>query len=76
MLYKRLADLRNDHDKTQAQLAEYLHCNPLVYGRYERGVREIPAWMVVELAKYYEVSSDYIFGLTDEPRPYPRKTHT
>ena len=65
MYFKRLYDLRVDNDKTQAEIAEYLNCNRQVYARYERGIREIPVSMVIALAKYYKVTSDYILGLED-----------
>lgn len=41
-----------------------------VYGRYERGEREIPAWALIKLAKYYHTSTDYLLGLTDRSDPY------
>ena len=65
MHFKRLYDLRTDNDKTQREIAEYLKCNRQVYSRYERGIREIPASMVVALAKYYNVSCDYILGFDE-----------
>ena len=65
MLFKRLYDLRIDNDLTQAQVAEYLTCNRQVYARYERGLREIPVSMIIKLAKFYNVSTDYILGLKD-----------
>jgi len=71
--FRRLGDLRTDSDKTQKEIADILICNSNVYARYERGVREIPVSMVITLAKYYNVSTDYILGLTDEPHPYKRK---
>ena len=67
MRYRRLYDLRTDHDLTQKQVAAILSCNHQIYGKYERGIREIPASMVVILAQYYKVSTDYIFGLTNNP---------
>ena len=67
MYFSRLEDLRVDHDKTQLEIAQYLHLNRNVYWRYEKGEREIPAWAVIKLAEYYGVSTDYIFGLTSEP---------
>ena len=73
MYFRRLEDLRTDHDKTQIEIADYLNMNRNVYWRYEKGVREIPAWAVLKLADYYGVSVDYLVGLTDEPMPYPRK---
>ena len=73
MFFKRIADLRTDRDKTQQQIADILVCNRQVYARYERGIREIPVSMVLALAKYYDVSVDYLLDLTDDPTPYPRK---
>ena len=73
MFFKRIADLRTDKDKTQQEIADMLVCNRQVYARYERGIREIPVSMILELAKYYNVSVDYLLELTDEPIPYPRK---
>lgn len=69
MYFKRLSDLREDHDKTQKQIADVLHCHVGVYKRYENGTREIPASMLIVLARYYEVSIDYILGVTDNPKP-------
>lgn len=65
MYYKRIADLRIDRDLTQQQVADMLQCNRQVYARYERGIREIPVSMLISLAKYYDVSLDYLTGLTD-----------
>ena len=42
-----------------------------VYRRYESGERETPAWVVVKLAEYYRVSTDYLLGRTNDPTPYP-----
>lgn len=73
MIFKRLYDLRIDNDKTQQDIADYLFCNRQVYARYERGLREIPVSMVIKLAAFYDTSVDYILGLTDIHKPYPRK---
>ena len=75
MYFKRLEDLRIDHDLTQKQVGAILTCDRIVYGRYERGEREIPAWALIKLAAHYKVSVDYILGLTDDPKPYPRAKH-
>ena len=69
MYFKRIGDLRTDHDFTQLKVAEYLVCNRRVYGRYEHGEREIPVSMLIKLAKLYNTSTDYILGLTDNPDP-------
>lgn len=64
--YQRLRDLREDSDKTQKDIAEYLGIIPGQYQRYESGKREIPYHMVIKLARYYKVSMDYISGLTND----------
>ena len=66
MHFQRLEDLRIDADKTQQEIADYLVCNREVYRRYEKGIREIPVWAVIKLAKYYRTSTDYILGLTNK----------
>lgn len=63
MKFQRIYDLRIDHDKTQQEIADILMCNRQVYARYERGLREIPVSMVIKLAKYYNVTTDYILGI-------------
>lgn len=65
MYYKRLRDLREDHDLTQKQVAEILQTTQQVYSEYEKGVREIPLRRIILLAKYYNVSIDYMVGLSD-----------
>ena len=72
MHYKRLEDIRVDCDKTQQQIAYILNCKREVYRRYEKGIREIPTWALIALAEYYNVSIDYLVGLTDVKSPYPR----
>lgn len=67
-LYQRLRDVREDHDKTQTEIAEYLGLFQTHYSRYERGEREMPMHHFVALARYYNVSLDYLAGLTDIPR--------
>ena len=64
---KRLRDLREDNDKTQQQIADMLNMHRSVYRRYESGERETPSWVIVKLAQYYRVSTDYLLGLKDEP---------
>jgi len=76
MEIKRLRDLREDHDKTQQAVADHLHMYRSVYRRYETGERETPAWVVVRLAEYYQVSTDYLLGLTDDPAPAAQRRKT
>ena len=60
MFFKRLGDLRIDHDMTQKEVAEYLGCQREVYRRYEKGIRTIPIDFLIKLSKLYKVSIDYI----------------
>lgn len=70
MFFQRLVDLRIDSDKTQQEIADLLDCKREVYRRYEKGIHEIPVWALIKLAQYYNTSTDYILGLTDEIKPY------
>ena len=75
MAYVRiLRDLREDADKTQTQIAEVLGTSQTMYARYERGANEMPVRHLISLCKYYQVSADYILGLTDTPAPQPDNT--
>ncbi|WP_295756217.1 helix-turn-helix domain-containing protein [uncultured Oscillibacter sp.] len=71
--YGRIRDLRNDHGLTQKQIAKLLSVSQNTYSQYEIGVSRFPLDAVVKLAEYYNVSVDYLVGLTDETVPYPRK---
>ena len=66
MPYKRIRDLREDQNLSQRQLAEILHMHKTTYARYETGEREIPFDIAIMLAKYYNMSLDYIAGLTQQ----------
>lgn len=70
MEFKRIRDLRVDHDLTQQQIANRLCCQREVYRRYETGIREIPVSYVIQLARFYDVSVDYILGETDNKKRY------
>ncbi len=67
----RLKELREDRDLRQAVLADYLHIRQNTYSQYENGHRQLPLTMLVQLARFYQTSADYILGLTDETLPYP-----
>ena len=62
----RLRQLREDHDKTQTEIAEYLGINQTVYSRYETGKNDMKPFHIVSLCKYYKVSADYILGLPED----------
>ncbi|MBR2884812.1 MAG: helix-turn-helix transcriptional regulator [Clostridia bacterium] len=65
-MYKRIRELREDNDLLQRDLAEYLHCSQVAYSRYELGTRDIPTQVLIDLAKFYNTTTDYILGLTDK----------
>jgi len=67
-MYQRIRDLREDRDLTQRQLAEILHCSQQVYSNYELGQRDIPTDVLICLARFYDVTTDYILGLSDRPK--------
>lgn len=63
-IYKRVRDLREDHDKTQKEIASVLNMQLTVYQRYERGERDLPLWAAIKLADYYKVTLDYLVERT------------
>ena len=72
-MYRRIRDLREDRDLRQRHLAEYLKCSQVCYSNYETGKRDIPTDILIKLSYFYNTSTDYLLGITDEPTPYPRK---
>ena len=68
----RIRDLREDNDLKQREIAEYLNCTQVCYSFYEIGRRDIPPEVLIKLAVFYNTSVDYLLGLTDERKPYPR----
>lgn len=66
--YQRLHDLREDREKTQAEIAELLGTAREQYNKYELGRQELPMHHFITLAKFYNVSLDYLAGLIDMPR--------
>lgn len=73
MAYERIRNLREDKDLFQKDISEALRCDQSTYSRYEAGIRDIPTDVLIKLAKFYNTSTDYLLGLTDEIKPYPRK---
>lgn len=71
-MFIRIRNLREDHDKTQQEIADYLFCDQSLYSKYERGQREVPVNVIIQLAKYYGTSTDYLLNLTDRKEPYPK----
>ncbi|AUW96486.1 helix-turn-helix domain-containing protein [Streptococcus pluranimalium] len=66
-MYRRIRDLREDYDFTQEYLAKYLSCSQSAYSRIETGKRQVSIDYLIQLSKLYQVSTDYILGLTDNP---------
>ncbi len=66
-MYKRIRDLREDNDLTQATMAKKLNCSQQVYSNYELGQRDIPTDILIKLSKIFNVSIDYILELTNNP---------
>ena len=73
--YQRLRDLREDHDLSQKYIAALLKTTQPQYARYESGERELPMHHFITLAKYYNISLDYIAGLTDTPKTLDGKAY-
>lgn len=67
-MYKRIRDLREDNELTQKQLSKVLNCSQQVYSNYELGQRDIPTDVLIKLSNFYDVSVDYILGITDNPK--------
>ena len=67
--YKRIRELREDSDLTQRQVAEILKMTQPQYFRYEQGYRDIPTDILISLADFYQTSTDYILGRTNNPAP-------
>ena len=65
---RRIRDLREDHDLTQKELAKALNCSQQVYSNYELGQRDIPTDILIKLSVFYNVSTDYILGISDNPK--------
>ena len=68
MIYKRIRDLREDNDLTQKDMAKALNCSQQVYSNYELGQRDIPTDILIKLSRFYDVSVDYILGISDIPK--------
>ncbi|MBQ9266764.1 MAG: helix-turn-helix transcriptional regulator [Clostridia bacterium] len=68
----RLKDLREDREIKQEEMAKYLGISQTNYSKYELGKVNIPIDALKKLADFYRTSVDYILGMTDEMKPYPK----
>ncbi len=71
-MYKRIRDLREDHDLTQKQIAEILNMSQTGYSKYETGENDLPTVVLIKLANYYNTSIDYLLNRTNTFKPYPK----
>ena len=67
-MFRRIRDLREDHDLTQKEVAKKLNCSQQVYSNYELGQRDIPTDILIKLSTIYDVSVDYLLDVTDNPK--------
>ena len=68
MVFKRIRDMREDRDLTQKEVAKILNCSQQVYSNYELGQRDIPTDILIKISRLYNVSVDYILGISDNPK--------
>lgn len=66
-MYQRIRNLREDKDMTQVQMSKILQCSQRVYSNYERGDIDIPTSVLIKLADFHNVSTDYLLNRTDNP---------
>lgn len=71
-MYPRIRDLREDNDLNQTQMAKQLGMSQTGYSKYETGENDIPTPILIALSQFHHTSVDYLLGLTDEIKPYPR----
>ena len=71
-MYNRIRDLREDRDLNQTAVAKMFGMSQTGYSKYETGENDIPTWVLIKLAQFYNTSIDYLLGLTNEYDPYPR----
>ena len=67
-MYQRIRDVREDRDLKQREVADFLNCSQQVYSNYELGQRDIPTDILIKLANFYNVSTDYLLGQTNNPK--------
>ena len=68
MYFRRIKDLREDKDLTQKEISKILNCSQVTYSRYENGNRYIPIDLLIKLADFYGVTTDYILEIDNKKR--------
>ena len=72
MIFRKIRDLREDADLTQADMAKALHCSQQAYSNYELGQRDIPTDILIAIAEFHKTNVDYILGLTNNKTYYKK----
>ena len=67
-MYRRIRNLREDNELTQKEMAKILNCSQQVYSNYELGQRDISTDILIKLSNFYDVSVDYILGISNNPK--------
>ncbi len=75
-MFKRIRDLREDSDLNQTKVANILGMSQTGYSKYETGENDIPTWVLIKLARFYNTSIDYLLGETDQKQRYPKSKRT
>lgn len=68
MVYKNLKRLREEKGISQKEIAKSINCSQRAYSHYEKGDRDLPTGILIAIAKYFDVSIDYLLGLTEESK--------
>ena len=71
--FQRIEDMRIDHDLTIKEISNILDLHRDVYARYEKGLRQCPADIIIKLAEYYDCTTDYLLGVSDKKERYKGK---
>ncbi len=71
-MYQRIRNLREDNDLNQTQVAKLLGMSQTGYSKYETGENDIPTYVLIKLANFYDTSVDYLLGQTNYPKRYPK----
>ena len=74
-MYKRIRDLREDHDKNQTEIAQMLGMSQTGYSKYETGENDLPTEVLIKLARFYNTSIDYLLGEIEERKRYKNTPH-
>ena len=72
-MYMQIRNLREDKDLSQKNIADFLNITQATYSRYESGALDIPSTSLIKLAEFHKTSIDFLVGITNEKKPYPRK---